>query len=157
MEVILVEDMEKLGRKGDIVKVKDGYYRNYLFPRKKAVPCTKENLRWQEQEKARRAEQDAKEREEAVVLAKKLEKIVLEIKAHAGENDKLYGSVSSREIALALSEKKIVLEEGKIEIETPIKILGDHQVKLKLHADVSSEICVRVVKDKSQPESGAQG
>jgi len=156
MNVILVEDIEKLGRKGDRVKVKDGYFRNYLFPRKKAVPCTKENMRWQEQEKARRAERDAQEKEAATALAKKLAKVVLEIKARAGENEKLYGSVTAQEIVLALAKENIDLEEGKIEIETPIKSLGEHRIKLKLHAEISSEIRVCVVKDKSQSESDAQ-
>ena len=154
MDAILIEDVETLGRKGDKVKVKGGYFRNYLFPRKKAVPCTKETLRWQAQETVRRAERDAKEKSEAEALAKRLSAVRLEIKAEVSESDKLYGSVTALEIAKGLEKQGHAIEENRIEVESPIKTVGDYTVKIKLHHEVFAEVRVSVKgKAPAKPEA----
>lgn len=152
MEAILIEDVENLGRRGDIVKIKGGYFRNFLFPGKKAVPCTPDMMRWQVEEKARRAERDAQEKALAETLAKRLSKVQVEIKAEVSESDKLYGSVTALDIVNALEKQGHKIDEKQVALENPIKTAGDYTVKVRLHAEVQTEVRV-AVKGKAAPKS----
>lgn len=146
MEVILAEDIEKLGKKNEIVNVKDGYFRNFLFPHGKAVPCTPSNLLAREERKARAEKRAKDEKEKAAAFAKQLEKISVTLKAKVGEEDKLFGSITQQEIAKALQEKGIEIDKRKIEMEEPIKKTGAYSVKIRLHPEVETTVQVKVVK-----------
>ncbi len=146
MDVILVEDVEKLGKKGDIVKVKDGFFRNFLFPRGKALPSNKATMRLYGEKKAREEAKGKQEREKALVLAQKLEKMTLTLPSHVGEEDKLFGSITNQEITAALKVQGMEVDKRKIELEEPIKKTGTYTVKVKLHTEVEAQLKVKVVK-----------
>lgn len=145
MELILKETIDSLGREGDIVKVKDGYGRNYLLPQKKAVLATKENLAVLEQNRAEIQARLESEMKEADKLYKKLAGITLEFAMLAGEDEKLFGSVTSTDILDMLSEKDIKVERKNILLSEPIKSLGDFKVNIKAGFDLAAEIAVKVV------------
>lgn len=146
MQVILIEDVEKLGRKGEILKVKGGYFRNYLFPRGKAVPSTDGNIRSLKEWKGREELRQKREKEAALALARKLEKVSLILKAQVGEEDKLFGAVTNQEIARALKDQGIDLDKKKIDLEEPIRKTGTAIVRIKLHPEVEGNLTVKVVK-----------
>lgn len=146
MKVILKQDFEKLGNAGDIVTVKNGYARNFLIPRQIAYEATPGNLRRFEEEKKRQALQSNKEVKKAEKLAKELEKVSCTIAVAVGEEDKLFGSVTSQDIASALEEKGMGIDRRKIQLEEPIKSLGIYTVPVKLHPEVTANIKVWVVK-----------
>ncbi|MGI5971276.1 MAG: 50S ribosomal protein L9 [Oscillospiraceae bacterium] len=141
MKVILSQDIKELGKKGQMVEVAEGYARNYLLPRKLAVKATADNLNvMKQQEKARKA-QEERERAEAFEISKKLESCVVKIKARAGSSGRLFGSVTSQEIADALSEQfGINIAKNKIVQDEPIKQFGSYQVKCRLGYEVSGII-----------------
>lgn len=145
MDVILSKRVEKLGKPGEVIKVKDGYARNFLFPQKFAIPATKENLAWNQAQAARRQAEEEKERTEFQELARKMEETALEVKAKAGEEKKLFGSVTSQEIAKVLKEAGFPVDKKQIQLEEPIKMLGDYEVPVKLHHDVTAKIKISVV------------
>lgn len=149
MKVILQQDVKGQGKRGQMVTVSDGYARNFLLPRKLAVEATPDALNTMKlQEKARRA-QEAKEKEEAQEIAKKLESCVVKIPARAGEKGHLFGSVTSKEIADALaSQFQIHIEKQKIVQEEPIKSFGSYQLKCKLGYSISGVIHVMVTEEK---------
>jgi large subunit ribosomal protein L9 len=147
MEVILKEKVEKLGVKGDVVRVSDGYARNFLFPRKLAVPATPGNKAQIEQEKAAAVRQEAKEMLEAEMLARQMASVSIKLGRKVGENNVLYGSVTALDIAEALEGQGFKIDKRKIELEDHIKSLGQFQVPVKLHREVVVPISVEVVKE----------
>jgi large subunit ribosomal protein L9 len=144
MEVILKEDIEKLGHRGDVVKVADGYGRNYLLPRKLAIEATKGNKSVIEQMKAASVRRSAREKSEAELLAKQFESVALEFLRKTGEKDHLFGSVTSADIAEALSARGFHVDRRKIQLEEPIKSLGEFDVPIKLHREVTARFKVTV-------------
>jgi large subunit ribosomal protein L9 len=147
MKIILRQDVEQLGNMGDIVDVKDGYARNYLIPRKIAYEATPGNLRMLEEEKRQHARRMEKEKRSSESLAAQLEKISLTIQMKVGEDDKLFGSVTSLMIADALAEKGIQLDRRTIELEEPIKSLGIYDVPVRLPGGVAGKLKVWVVRE----------
>lgn len=146
MKVILQEDVKALGKKGQVIEVKEGYARNFLLPKKLAVEATPGNvkeLERQEQFKANRAE---KEKQEAEKLAEKVKNVTVTLKVKSGENDKLFGAVTSKDIGENLSNvHKIDIDRRKIDLGDNIKSLGDYVVKIKLHPQVTAELKVKVL------------
>ena len=145
MEVILNESIESLGRAGDIVKVSDGYARNYLIPKGIAIVANKKNLVQIEKQRAAILERAAKMRQEFEALAEQLAKLELEIPVKVGEEEKLYGSVTSMDIAKAIEEKGYQVDRKKILLSEPIKALGEYEVPIKLSPDVTATVNVKVV------------
>ena len=147
MEVILREEIEKLGRRGDVVKVASGYARNYLLPKRLAMAATESNKKISEQEKQAHLRRDAKEIADASDLGKMLAAVEITIAQKSGENDHLFGSVTSHDIAVALEKLGYSIDRRKVQLEEPIKILGDYKVSVKLHREVTVELPVHVVKE----------
>ncbi len=145
MEVILKEHVEHLGRRGEIVKVANGYARNYLLPRKLALAVTDENKRQIEREQARAEAKDAEELKEAKALAAKVEHADIAIARRVGEGDILSGSVTTADIADALAARDIAVDRRKIQLAEPLKSLGEHSVPVKIHRDVTVNVTVKVV------------
>jgi large subunit ribosomal protein L9 len=147
MKVILRQNFEPLGQIGDIVEVKDGYALNYLLPRKIAYAALKGNLSALEEEKKTVAKKTEQELRDAEILAVELEKTSITIPVQVGEEDKIFGAVTTQMIADALSEKNYKIDKRKIELEEQIKTLGIYSVNIKLHPKVSSKIKVWVVRE----------
>jgi large subunit ribosomal protein L9 len=145
MKVILKETIDSLGIIGSEVKVAAGYARNYLLPQKKAVLATPQNRRMMEQEKAKFEVQIAKERTLAEEMAKKLEGVVCKIPAKVSEEDRLYGSITVRDIIDALAAQNIGVEKRMILLKEPIKTLGSFQIPIRVYKEVEPEITVEVV------------
>ena len=148
MNVILREDIEKLGTRGQLVKVAPGYARNFLLPNKMAVQATEANKKIVEQERQAHLRREAKVEGEAKDLGKMLGSVSITISQKAGENDQLFGSVTSKDIAEALEKQGYSIERRKIVLEEPIKTLGEFKVPLRLHREVTAEITVNVVKEE---------
>lgn len=148
MEVILREEVEKLGHRGSIVKVADGYARNYLLPKKLAVPANDANRKIVEQEREAWLRKEAKLQTDAEDLAKLLSGVTLTFRHRVGENDHLFGSVTAKDIAESLEKKNFHLDRRKIVLDEPIRTLGEHKVTLRLHREVSTEIPVIVEKEE---------
>ena len=151
MEVILKEDIAKLGSRGEVVTVAEGYGRNYLLPKKLAVRATRENKAVIEQMKAAAVRRQAKEKGDAELLAKQFEGLSLEFVRKAGEQDTLFGSVTSADIAHELGAKGLSIDRRKIDLEQPIKSLGEFTVPIKLHKQVTVQIKVIVAKESDEP------
>lgn len=147
MEVILREDMAHLGRIGDVVRVKDGYARNYLIPYGKAYRATEDTKRQVEMEHARHAERLALQRGEAETFAAQLAEVRLAFTAKTGDGDRLFGSITAADIAEKLVEAGHHVDKRHIELHEPIKLIGEHRVPIRLHADVRPEIVVTVDKE----------
>jgi large subunit ribosomal protein L9 len=147
MKVILRQNFEPLGKIGDIVDVKDGYALNYLLPRKIAYTALKGNLRALEEEKKTVAKKSEQELRDAEAIAVELEKTSITIPVQVGEEDKIFGTVTTQMIADALSEKNFKIDKRKVELEEQIKTLGIYSVNIKLHPKVSSKIKVWVVRE----------
>lgn len=146
MKIILLEDVKKLGKRGDIVEVADGYARNFLFPRGMAEEATKGGIKQIQHEKKVLKKQQQKEMEEAKVLAEKISELKVEIKAKSGSQGKLFGSITSKDIADALEKQhKIKIDRRKIELKEPIKALGNYEIVLKLMPEVVAKFFVNVV------------
>jgi large subunit ribosomal protein L9 len=148
MEVILRDHVEHLGRRGEIVKVADGYARNYLLPRKLALPATDANRKWVERERKLAEVRDSEERGAAEAVAARLNALELTINRKVGENDQLYGSVTNADIAELLAQKGFEIDRRKILLPDPIKALGENTVPVKLHRDVTAQLKVVVGKDQ---------
>jgi len=146
MQVILVNDVEKLGRAGDIVRVAPGYARNYLLPKRIALEANVKNQRWIEQQKTRILKRAQELRTDAEAVAARIASVSVVIAKQAGEEDKLYGSVTSTEIAEKLAAHGIEIDKRKIVLHEPIRRLGDHDVAIKLHSDVEAQVKVQVVR-----------
>lgn len=147
MKIILRQDHDKLGKIGDIVDVKDGYARNFLLPRRIAYLATKGSLNTLEEEKRQLSLRSNKELHQAEKLATDLEKLSITLKVKVGEDEKLFGSVTSQMIADALKEKGISMDKRIIELDEPIKALGIYTVNVKLHTNVSGKVKVWVVRE----------
>ncbi len=150
MEVILREDIEKLGTRGQVVKVADGFARNFLLPRRLAVPATEANRKIVEQERQAALRREAKEKAAAEELAKMLAGVTLTTAQKAGEADQLFGSVTAKDIAEMLEKQGYTIDRKKIVLDHPIKTLGEHKVMVKLHREVSVEIPVVVNKEEAE-------
>jgi len=148
MEVILREDIEKLGVRGEVVKVASGYARNFLLPKRLAVVANESNKKIVEQERHAHVRREAKLVDEAQDLSKLLTGVSVTIAQKAGEADQLFGSVTSKDIAEALALQNFIIDRRKIHLEEPIKQLGEFKVPVKLHKDVTAEITVVVVKEE---------
>lgn len=146
MEVILLQSVPPLGARGDVVRVKPGYARNYLFPRKFAIPATQANQRVFKEEEQIRQRRDLKEMEGAKGLATKLDGVSCTITAQVGDDDKLYGSVTAADIAKELANQNFDIDRKKILLDEPIKKVGVYSVDVKLHREVIVPIKVWVVK-----------
>jgi large subunit ribosomal protein L9 len=144
MEVILREDVDKVGARGALVKVADGYARNFLLPKKLAVPATASNKKIVEQEREAYVRREAKAESESQDLAKLLSNVVLTFRHKVGENDHLFGSVTAKDIAEGLETQRFHVERRKVVLDEPIRTLGEHMVTLRLHRDVSTQIKVVV-------------
>lgn len=145
MKVIFLQDVKKVGNKGDILEVAEGYARNYLFPRKLAVEATQGHLKDLEQKKASEARKKAQVKEDAKQLAEKLQKLNIKITTKVGEGGKLFGSITSKDIADAIkAQHKIDIDKKKIDLENPIKSLGVYPVTVKLHPEVQAKFQVQV-------------
>jgi large subunit ribosomal protein L9 len=148
MEIILRERVEKLGTKGDVVNVSAGYARNFLLPKKLAVLATPANMKQIEQEKAAAVRREAKEKEEAEALARQLSQVSLQVSRKVGENEVLYGSVTSMDIAQLLEAKGFTVDRRKIDLHEALKSLGQFDVPIKLHREVTAFVKVEVTKEE---------
>jgi large subunit ribosomal protein L9 len=148
MDVILREDIEKLGSRGEVVKVAPGYARNFLLPKKLAVAASGSNKKIVEQERQAHLRKDAKQKGEAEDLGKLLTGVTLTIIQKAGENNQLFGSVTSKDVADALTAKNFSIDRRKIQLDEPIKTLGEFKVPVRLYRDVIAELTVVVAKEE---------
>ena len=147
MDVILREDIDKLGARGQVVQVASGYARNFLLPKRLAVAATEANKKIVEQERQSHLRKEAKQKNEAEDLGKMMAGVTVTISQKAGEADQLFGSVTSKDVAEALEKKGFTIDRRKIQLEEPIKQLGDHKVAVRLHRDVMAEVTVSVVRE----------
>ncbi len=148
MQIILQEDVEKLGHRGQVVEVAEGYARNYLLPRKLAMPVTTGNLKQVEQVKRSLAKREVTEREGAQRQADLLAAVTVALKRKAGENDQMFGSVTSADISDSLAAQGFTLDKRKIQLDQPIKTLGEYEVPAKLHREVTAKIKVIVAREE---------
>ncbi len=148
MQVILREDIDKLGSIGDLVKVADGYARNYLVPNKKAIEATPDNLNAMNHAKKMVSDRIRKIKKVATAEADQLRGLAVIIKAKTGEEGKLFGSVTSMDIADAVKAKGVEIDKRKIVLDEPIKRLGDYTVSVKMHADILADIKVSVIAEE---------
>lgn len=146
MEVILKQDVDKIGKAGAVVKVKDGYARNFLIPNGLAVPLTSGNLKTLEEERLKKTQQQEKLKKEAEELKSRLSAVSLTIPALIQEEDKLYGSISAQDISTALKEEGFEVDKNAIDLEEPIKALGIYEVPVRLHTDITATVKVWIVK-----------
>ncbi|MGH9162869.1 MAG: 50S ribosomal protein L9 [Vicinamibacteraceae bacterium] len=153
IEIILRERIDHLGQAGEVVKVADGYARNYLLPRKLALPVTAANRRQIEHMKKLAAAHEAEEQAKAESFASRLAQLELVFVRRVGDTEQLYGSVTSADIAEALAERQLAVDRRKIQLGEPIKQLGELIVPVKLHREVTAQIKVVVVKDEG-PQAG---
>ena len=150
MEVILRDHVEKLGKRGEIVKVSDGYARNYLLPRKLALPATEGNRKHVERERKIMETREAEEKSQAEAIASRLSTVDITIARRVGDTEQLYGSVTAADIAEFLKTKGFDIDRRKLILPEPIKTVGEHNVPLKLHREVSAPLKVKVVKEGEQ-------
>jgi large subunit ribosomal protein L9 len=151
MEVILREHVDNLGRRGEVVKVADGYARNYLLPRKLALLATEGNKKQIERERAKFEAKEAEEQKVAGAMADRLASVEIEIARKVGETEALYGSVTTSDIAEALAAKGFDIDRRKLQLQEPIKKLGEFVIPVKLHREVTTPIKVRVIAE-GEPE-----
>jgi large subunit ribosomal protein L9 len=155
MEVILRDHVEKLGRRGEIVKVADGYARNYLLPRKLALPATDGNKKHVERERKIMETREAQEKSQAETIATRLAAIDISIARRVGETDQLYGSVTAADITDFLKAKGFEVDRRKLILPEPIKAIGEFDVPLKLHREVTVPLKVKVVKEGAEQTPNA--
>jgi len=147
MEIILREDIEKLGTRGQVVRVAAGYARNFLLPKRLAVAATEGNKKIVEQERQAHLRRETKLKGEAEDLSKILSGVNITIVQKAGENEQLFGSVTTKDIVEALEKQNFTIDRRKIQLDEPIKQLGTFTVPVRLHRDVTTDITVQVVKE----------
>ena len=144
MEVILLQDVDKVGTRGQIVKVAAGFGRNYLLPKKMAVAATPQNRKWVDQQRVRFLKLEAKEKADSQDLAKLMEGVSLAFTRKAGEQGTLFGSVTAMDVAEALAAKGYNIDRRKIQLDAPLRVLGEYDVPVKLHREVTTTIKVKV-------------
>ncbi|AHM68726.1 50S ribosomal protein L9 [Paenibacillus polymyxa] len=147
MKVIFIKDMKGQGKKGQVKEVSDGYAANFLLPRGIARPATEGNMKTLENQNAAEEKRKQEEKEEAQVLGKKLEETTIQLKAKAGEGGRLFGAITSKQIAEAVAKTGIKLDKRKIELEEPIRTLGVTQMTVKLHPEVKATLKVQVTEE----------
>jgi len=157
MEVILREHVENLGRRGDVVKVADGYARNYLLPRKLALPINPGNRRQVAKEKQAADAREAEEKQAAEAIAVRMAALELEMARRVGEHDTLYGSVTSADVAEALAAHGFEVEKRKVVLHEPLKQLGEFEVPVRIHREVTAQVKVKIVplEGQAHPAPGA--
>jgi large subunit ribosomal protein L9 len=148
MKIILRKDVDDLGLEGDIVDVARGYARNYLVPRKLGMEATRQNIQLLESQRKKIEVRRLKAREEAERLRDRVSEIVIQISQKAGEEDKLYGSVTSMDLAEQLEKQGIVIDRRRIELDKPIKTLGEHKVPVKIYKGVTALVKVVIVREE---------
>jgi large subunit ribosomal protein L9 len=153
MEVILRQHVDNLGERGQIVKVADGYARNYLLPRKLALPATEGNKKHVERERRIVETREAEEKGQAEAIATRLRAVDITIARRVGETEQLYGSVTAADIAEYLKDKGFEIDRRKLVLPDPIKMVGEHDVPLKLHREVTVPLKVKVVKEGAQADT----
>jgi len=151
MEVILRDHVDNLGRRGEIVKVADGYARNYLLPRKLALPVTEGNKRHVERERKIVETRESEEKGQAEAIAARLSTVDISIARRVGDTEQLYGSVTAADITDFLKAKGFDIDRRKLILPEPIKAIGEHAVPLKLHREVTVPLKVKVVKEGAAP------
>lgn len=156
MDVILLERIESLGQMGDVVKVRPGFARNYLLPQKKALRASEENRRQFERQRAQLETANLKRREEAVAVAERMQEVSVALIRQAGDSGQLYGSVSGRDIAEALTDAGYTVERRQVQIDRPIKSLGLFDVRLVLHPEVSVSVTVNVARSADEAKLQAE-
>ena len=152
MEVILLQDVEKLGTRGQIIKVANGYGRNYLVPQKLAVAATPQNRKWVDQQRVRFLKLEAKEKGEAEELAKIIQGTTVVVLRKAGEKGTLFGSVTALDVAEKLAAQGFNIDKRRIQLDPPLKVLGEYDVPIKLHREVVANVKVKV---EAEPETSA--
>lgn len=157
MEVILLERIERLGQMGDVVRVKPGYARNFLLPRKKALRKTKDNLTYFESRRAELEANNLKRRSEAEAVAKKAENIQVVLVRQASDTGQLYGSVRPRDVSDAVSAEGLKVESSQVKLDIPIKTLGLHKLRVALHPEVSILVTVNVARSADEAKLQAEG
>ncbi len=157
MEVILLERIEKLGQMGDVVKVKDGFARNFLLPQKKALRASENNLSYFEKERVVLEAKNLEQKQEAENILEKLDNLNLIILRQAGETGQLYGSVSTTDIKKSLDEKGFIVEKNQIKLDKPIKELGIHSTNIRLHPEVQATISLIISRTEAEAESLLKG
>src|ERR1700722_3112816 len=153
MQIILQEDVEKLGTRGQVVEVANGYARNFLLPRRLGLEATPGNMKRLEKMRATFAKKEAVEKNEAQKLAELLAAVSLEVARKSGENDQLFGSVTSADVAEALAAQGFTIDKRKIVLVDPIKAIGDFDVPIKLHREVTASVKLTVKKEEKQAPS----
>ncbi|MFH1313308.1 MAG: 50S ribosomal protein L9 [Candidatus Eisenbacteria bacterium] len=146
MDVILMEDVKDLGKRGDKITVKKGYARNFLLPRKIALPSTSSGVRMMKEEERRRAVKEVKMHREAEDLARDLNKVSCTAEVQAGEDDRVFGAVTSADIAELLKGQGFDIDKRKVVLDEPLKALGVYTILIRLHSDVEAKVKVWVVK-----------
>jgi len=157
MDVILLERIERLGQMGDVVRVKPGFARNFLLPRKKALRATKENKTLFESQKATLEARNLEQRKEAQAVAERTKDLSVVIIRQASETGHLYGSIRSRDVADAVADKGVKIERTQVRLDQPIKAIGITKVKVSLHPEVTIEVAVNVARSPEEAELQAQG
>jgi large subunit ribosomal protein L9 len=157
VDVILLERVENLGQMGEVVKVRPGYARNYLLPQKKALRATKENLAYFEKQRTQLEAQNLARRSEAEQVAKKLDGLSVIVIRQAGESGQLYGSVTARDVATAVTEAGFTIGRGQVVQEKAIKTLGLYKQRVVLHPEVSVTVTVNVAQSREEAEMQAKG
>jgi large subunit ribosomal protein L9 len=157
MEVILLERIEKLGQMGDVVRVKPGFARNYLLPKRKALRATKDNMARFESQRAQLEAQNLKRRQEAEAVGGKLDGLSVVLLRQASESGQLYGSVTARDIAEAVTEAGFTIQKSQVVLNQPIKELGLHTIRIVLHPEVSVSVSANVAKSAEEAESQVSG
>ena len=150
MEVILKEDVAKLGSRGDVVKVAEGYGRNFLLPRKLAIEATRANRAVIEQMKIAAAKRSEREKQDAESVAKRLEGATVSFERRSGEHDQLFGSVTPGDIATELEKQGFSLDRRKIQLHDPLKTLGEFTIPVKLHKDITCHVKVMITKEATE-------
>lgn len=146
MKVLLKQDVPKIGKKGELLEVKEGYARNFLIPNGLAVEATGGTLKQLDEEKKALERRKAKEKEEAQALAAKIKGVTVTLKHKAGEEGRLFGSITSSEVAEALKQKGFEIDKKQVLVDDPIRLVGKYDVKVKLHAEVTASLHVEVMK-----------
>jgi large subunit ribosomal protein L9 len=157
MQVVLLERIEKLGQMGDVVKVKDGFARNFLLPKKKALRATKANLTYFESQRAQLEARNLDQKKEAGEVAGKLDGKIFALLRQAGDRGQLYGSVSTRDIAEAISEGGFSVDRGQVPLDKPIKMIGLYPIIVILHPEVRATVTINVARTEEEAERQARG
>ena len=157
MEVILLERVEKLGLMGEVVNVKPGFARNYLLPRKKALRATKANIAQFDTQRSQFEAANIQKRDEAEKIGNKLEGLTVVLVRQASDSDQLFGSVTTRDIAVEIAEAGFIIDKNQVQLDQPIKTVGMHNVTVRLHPEVSVTVTANVARTEDEADAQARG